>query len=240
MEKFEKEKRLGFLAPPQPYFGDYFGDLGSSWGKNYVKVEKIVKKLQLQSPISMEKPPFCAPDNFWIRGNILECFKGLSADEYEYLPYLWCYFAQHMGYYSGIVESADYASMNEVNMQYYLKQIVGQAKSEYGDFKNINELRAKMTLGALKLYCEKYPRILMYGAGYYAKKYLGFLSRVEACIVSDNQRKMDSFEGIPVMYLSEVRNLAEYGIVLCLNKANQREVIPFLEQYGVTNYFCIS
>lgn len=239
IEKFAQEKRLGFLAPPIPNFADYFGELSYGWNNKYKEIKVIVERLQLHCPISEEKPPFRITDNFWIRGSILRCLEKIKPKEEVYLPYLWSYFAQHMGYYSGIVESTDYASMNEVNMQYYLKQIIGQVKSEYGDFKSFDELKVKVAIGALKLYCEKYSKILVYGTGYYAKRYLNFLPKPEACIVSDDQKKLDFFEGISVMYLSEIQNLAEYGIVLCLSKENQKEVIPLLEQYGVIDYFCI-
>ena len=100
-------------------------------------------------------------------------------------------------------------------------------------------MEEKIALGALKQYCEKYPRILMYGTGDYAKKYFSYLSNVKACIVSEGQKKEGFFEELPILYLSEVENPEEYGMVLCLNKKNQRQVIPYLKQYGINNYFCI-
>ena len=237
--KFEKEERLGFLAPAQPDFADYFGDLGYGWNEKYKVIVGIVNRLQLHCPISEEKPPFRITDNFWIRGNILQCLEKLKPDEYSYLPYLWSYFAQHKGYYSGIVESIDYASMHEVNMQYYLRQITGQVKRQYGDFRNFGELQEFILIGALNIFCAKYSKILIYGTGYYAKKYIKLLKNVEGCIVSDGQDRISYFEGIPVMYLSEVKTLKECGIVLCLNRENQKVVIPFLERCGVKDYFCI-
>lgn len=144
-----------------------------------------------------------------------------------------------MGYYSGIVESMDYASINEVNMQYYLKQIVTQCKHKYGDFSYFNELEEKIMLGALKIFCGNNSRVLLYGVGFYAQKYRDFITNIEACVVSDNQEKDDYFDGIPVKFLSEIENLNNYGIVLCLSEENQRQVIPLLKQRGVKNYFCI-
>lgn len=240
IEKFEKEKRLGFLAPPQSVFADYFGNLGAGWNGKYKVIAEIVKRLQLCCPMSEEKPPFRITDNFWVRGNILKCLENLRKDEYTYLPYLWSYFAQHMGYYSGIVESTDYASMYEVNMMYYLDQLIGQVKKQYRDFNNFDELKEIILIGALNVFCTKHLRVLIYGAGFYAKKYIKFLMNVEACIISDGQDKIDYFEGVPVMYLSEVKAWDECGIVLCLNRENQKMVIPLLERVGVKEYFCIT
>lgn len=239
LEKFEEEEKLGFLAPPKPNFWRYFADIDGEWDEMYKITKTIATKLKLNCQISEKKPPFRVTNSFWIRGNILECLKNIKENEQLYLPYLWSYFAQHKGYYSGIVESVDYASMNEVNMQHYLNQIVAQVKMEYGKIRNFIEMKEKILLGALKLFCENYSRILIYGAGYYARKYLNILSNVEACIISDGQKGNDYLEGVPVIYLSEVKNLSECGVVLCLNQINQKQVIPILKQYGVNDYFCI-
>lgn len=239
-EKFEQEEKLGFLAPPQPNFGDHFEELGLGWNEKYEEVKEIAGRLGLRCPVYEDYPPFRITDSFWIRGNILKCLNEIREEEEPYLPYLWICLAQHMGYYSGIVESTDYASMNEVNMQYYLKRLIGQVKSEYGNFKSFDEMGTKLSSGILKAFCEEHSRILIYGAGYYAQKYKSLLPEAEACIVSDGHKTADSFEGIPIRYLSEIRSPQECGVVICLNRKNQKQVIPFLEQYGIKNYFCIS
>lgn len=239
LEIFEKEARLGFLAPPQPYFADYFGTLADGWEGNYEEVEEITKKLKLNCPISIDKPPFRVTNNFWIRGNILKQVKKLEIKDYKYLAYLWGFLAQDLGYYSGIIESSQYASLNEVNILYYLNKMINQVKKEYGAFSRFHEMEEKISLGALGVFCSKYTRLFIYGAGYYAKKYIKLIPNVEACIVSDDQKREESIEGIPILYLSEVPRLNECGIVLCLNKKNQEQVLPVLRKYGIRNYFCI-
>lgn len=239
LEKFEKESRLGFLAPPSPNFADYFGELGSGWKGNYEIVKGIAERLHLHCPISEEKAPFRVTEDFWIRGNILKQFMELETNERQYVPYLWSYFAQDMGYYSGIVESTEYASMNEVNLNYYLDRIASQIKYGYGNFDSFSEMEEKLLSGALTKFCEKHSRILIYGTGYYAKKCKDFLKNVEACVVSDGQNKADCFEGFPVMYLSEVLDLNKCGIVLCLNKKNQEQALAELKKYGACDWYCI-
>lgn len=239
LEKFENEDRLGLLAPPQPNFAGYFGNLGKGWNGQYETVKKIAEKLRLHSPISEEKPPFRVTDNFWIRGDILKLLKKLDIQDCFYIQYLWSYLAQDMGYYSGIVESMEYVSINEVNMRYYLDRIVCGIRDEYGDFNSFQEMEEKMLIKAFRSFCEKHSQVLLYGTGYYAKKYKAFLSNVVACVVSDGQRKEDLFEGLPVRYVSEIQDINKYGIVLCLNKKNQEQVLPVLKEYGVQDWFCI-
>lgn len=239
LEKFEEEGRLGFLAPPQPNFAEFFGDLGYGWEGNYEIVERITNELHLKCPISRDLPPFRVTNDFWIRGSILKQLDKLKKEDYRYTPYLWSYFAQDMGYYSGIAESMDYASMNQVNLSYYLKEIISLVRNGYGEVRDFRGLKEKILSGTLKDFCSKYSRILIYGAGYYAKKYMDMLLNVEACVVSDGQRKTEYFEGLPVMYLSEVKGLDQCGIVVCLNRKNQEQVLPIIRKYGVQTYFCI-
>lgn len=239
LEKFEEEDRLGFLAPPQSNFADYFGMLGNGWDGTYEKVNEITEKLELKCPLSIDKPPFRVTDNFWIRGNILKQIEKLETKDYKYIPYLWSYLAQGMGYYSGIVESTTFASMNEVNILYYINKVANQIKLEYGSFNNFYEMEEKIFLGALNIFCGKFSRILVYGTGYYARKYKKYIPNIEMYVVSDGQKKEKFFEGIPVVYLSEVRRINECGIVLCLNKKNQNQVLPILREHGIKNYFCV-
>lgn len=239
LEQFTKEPFLGFLAPPQPNFANFFGEYGKEWDGKYEKVCEIVKKQKLNCQISEFKPPFRVTNDFWIRGSIIKRLWKAEQEESLYLPYLWTYLSQDAGYYSGIVESTDYASINEVNMQYYLQIITSQIRKQCGNFNNYFELERVILSCALERFCRKYSEILIYGIGEMAMNYKSLLPNVYAYIVSDGQKKPEYFEGRPVKYLSEVRGLSDYGIILCLNKKNQMQVISLLEKYGMTNYFCI-
>lgn len=68
-----------------------------------------------------------------------------------------------MRYYSGIAESI------KVNILYYIMRIINRVKLEYGNFDRFYEMEEKISLGALSVFCGKHSRILIYGAGYYAK-----------------------------------------------------------------------
>lgn len=239
INQFEKESRLGFLTSPQPNFSIYFGEYGNEWNGKFKIVNEIIKELGINCQISEYRRPFRITDNFWIRGNILKKLKNIKGNQYLYLPYLWSYIVQDAGYYVGIAETAEYASMNEVNLQYYLYQIASSIKQKYGNFENFTEMEEKVHLGTLRKFCEKYPKIFVYGIGEMAEKYKSLLQDAEAYVVSDGQEKPKKNEGKPVKYLSEITVSNDHGIILCLNEGNQRQVIPLLEKKGIKNYFCI-
>lgn len=239
LEQFSKEKRLGFLTSPQPNFGNCFGNYGRKWNESFREVFLIIERLKLNCQLSEDIPPFCVVNNFWIRGKILKKLKYIEMKDYIYLPYLWIYLAQDAGYYSGIVESPEYASMNEVNLEYYLRETVSDIWKYWGRFDSFFEFREKLHLLAAQNYCKSYSKVLIYGAGKMALDYGDFFSNIEAYIVSDGQYKMEELNGKTVKYFSEICTFEDYGIVLCVNKENQKQIIPKLEEKGIKHYFCI-
>ena len=236
---FNAEPRLGFLAPPQPNFWKFFGEYGREWDGKFETVRSITEELGLNCQISQWKAPFRITRDFWVRGRILRGLKQLKRAYGPYLPYLWIYLAQDAGYYSGIVESAEYASMNEINQQFYLNKLALQVRQQCGDFADFTEMKESIRTRVLEAFCGKYKRILAYGAGEEARIRRKQLPRIESYIVSDGQKKPGEIDGIQVKYLSEVNLNDDCGIVLCLNRLNQLQVIPLLEARGFFHYFCI-
>lgn len=238
IELFEREEYLGLLAPPPVFFSNHFGELGRGWNGAYDRVADLMQKMGLDCEISYDKSPFILPDNLWIRGEILQRLYLLRPDM-DYLSYMLIYIAQDSGYYSGIVESSDYAGMNEVNMQEILKCIIRDAKRHFGDFKDFSDFQRIMFQNILDDFCRAYKDIYIYGAGYLAKQYQKMIPMAKAFIVSDGQDKNESLNGLRILYLSEIDFSEDIGIVICLNERNQHQVIPVLEKRGLRHYICI-
>lgn len=236
---FESEEYLGFLAPPKANFAHYFGRFGKGWDGRYEEINTSVKRLNLQCQISYDKPPFTASENFWIRGSILRNLLTRQPVKYEELAYMWIYIVQDAGYYSGVVESTDYAGLDEANLSFYLETITADVRKYFGSFDTFLDFRKVMIHSAVEDFCRKYRHIYIYGAGYLARQYQDLILGAEGFVVSDGQDKPDTLMGSNVLYLSEIRADDDTGIVVCLNPANQMQVIPILERKGLTNYFCI-
>lgn len=236
---FRTTPYLGILTSPQPNFGKYLGGLGKGWDGKFEEIYEIVKEKKVNCQISEDKPPFRKFENLWIRGSILEKLENWNSRELQYLPYIWSYIAQDAGYYSGVAESPEYAAINEVNMQYYLEQIVELIRHNYGNFDDIVDLKKKISQARLHEFSQVHNQILVYGTGVLARKYKELLPKPEAYIVSDGQLKLNELDGIPVKYLSEVESIENYGIILCLNKKNQVEVVERLKRYGAKDILCI-
>lgn len=239
IDYFFQEPRLGLLMPPQPNFGDYFGEYGKGWNGKWDSVSKLVKRLRIHCQISRQSAPFRVTDNLWIRGCILKRIAGFNEMEIELLPYLWGYLAQDAGYYSGIVESLEYTSMNEVNLQHYLQETASQIRRYGNNFRNFREMKENMLVHALQEFCRQYEKIFVYGAGDMARRYSAFIPNIETYVVSDGMEKEEELYGIPIRFLSHIQVSDCCGMVLCLDDKNQAEVMPLLEKQGIKKYFCI-
>lgn len=238
VECFENNRWLGFLAPPQPNFSVFFGELGKGWNGRYQEVERAAANLNLNCQLSEFKAPFRVTNDFWIRGGILRQLGAAAKSDASCLPYLWSYLAQSSLYYSGIVETPEYAAINEVNLQYYLEQISSQIRRWNGGFHTFLEMQKKMQRSELERFCRNYSHIYVYGTGHMARCYQDMLPEIDGYVVSDGQVKISGLNGKPVKYLSEIELSEDCGIVLCLYKANQSQVVSLLKARGFENYFC--
>ena len=239
IEKFEKNPRLGFLTTPQTNPGECLGELGTGWNGTFERVRGIADRMGLHCNLSALKPPYRVAEDFWIRGRILKKLERMEPEDIPLLPYLWSYLAQDAECYSGIVECAEYAAMNGINLQYYLEQICGQIRTQYKEFQSFSKLQSLIGYGALQDYCRKYARVYAYGTGVISEYFQDVLPEIEAYIVSDGQPKQDAFHGVPVKYLSEIELSSDCGVVLCLTKGTQEQVIKLLEARNYTHYFCV-
>ena len=95
----------------------------------------------------------------------MEQIFSISEKDVQYLPYIWCYIAQEAGYYSGIVESSQFASQNEVNLLYYLREICRQVRKSGGEFQNFLELRQVIFRHALESYLKTHDLLYIMEPG---------------------------------------------------------------------------
>ncbi len=239
LNQFELETRLGFLAPPSPDFGEYFGELGKGWRELYDQCYKIILDKKIQCVVSQDKAPTVISENFWVRGDVLRDINRFIDIDFGIIKYLWMLLAQEKGFYSGIVESTEYASMSEVNKQYYLNEICNQVREHCGRFDNFLELKKLIFKADLNNFCMRYTKRYIYGTGYMAEQYKDMVSHIDGFIVSDGQPNERSKEGIPILYLSEIVVENDIGVIVCVSEKLQGQIIAQLRRKGINNYICI-
>lgn len=171
--------------------------------------------------------------SFWIRGSLLNEYNE------KFTINDWIKKVQYLGFYSEIVESVEFARMNEQNQQYYLEKLIEQIKGQYKNFFNFEDMKQIIFSGAVKEFCSKYKEIFIYGIGYMARNYKSIIPKIDGYVISDNQENPMKIEGIPVFYLSELKAEDDIGIIICVSEKYQKEIIELLKKKGHKNFICI-
>lgn len=238
---------LGMLMHPAPIFSTWIGQINFEWKNRYKEVKQYLEELGVCAVIDPQIPPVNVTDNFWVRADVIHSFaeKWRQASCRDVIPekiysYLWGYIVQDYGQLTGIVESTFYASMNEVNYHYYLRTFLSWFTDRYGSRQYLYEFKELFYVQLSAEQCrDRYETWYVYGTGEIAERCFGWIRDAAAFIVSDGLPKKETFHGKPVIYLSELKLVHEFGVVLCLSKANQDNVIRILEEKGIHNYYAI-
>lgn len=255
IKAFEEEPRLGLLAPPAPYVSKLFmvGFLG--WCDSYNQTEKLSERLHLQCRLNRSEPPFVLGTTFWCRTKALRPLfeAGLTYEDFEPEPMptdntishaierILPYAAQSEGYYSGIMMTAEYASLYACNYRYMMDTIVDKVVLDdrfsgqpilYSDIED-RGLR-------IKPFIDRFSRIYIYGAGMYGRQCLDTIKeydfqKIGAFLVSDGRKTERGIEGVPIMELGQICPREDEGIIVALNYLDMLNVFSELRKRNFQN-----
>lgn len=134
IEAFEREPRLGILAPPLPYLSTYLKTSFKGWESYYEETLQLAQKLKLRCQINHDRPPYILDSSLWCRVSALEplfvCedseidIKQVVKDKSNVIKKIFPYVAQSQGYYSGLMMTPEYASLYISNYQYMVNVIL--------------------------------------------------------------------------------------------------------------------
>lgn len=138
LSAFEEEPFLGLLYAPDPNHADFATHIGLEWGENFDATKNLAEELNLHVPMDETHPPM-APfgSSFWFRTKAMKPLfaKNWTHDDFPREPLdlkdgsilhaierIYPYVAQEAGYYSAMVDTADYAALDLGNLSYYAQQ----------------------------------------------------------------------------------------------------------------------
>lgn len=138
LQTFSETEQLGMLYTPDPCHADFATHIGLEWGANFERTKSLAKELNLRVPIDEKHPPM-APfgSSFWFRTAAMKplfakawCYEDFPEEPFQMtdgsilhaIERIYPYVVQHAGYYSGLLMTADYASVEIGNLTYYTRQ----------------------------------------------------------------------------------------------------------------------
>ena len=231
---FKQNKKIGVLTIPELIHADFLGKAWKEWRQICQKISYILDSKKIHSIFSMDKMPIVKSDNLWARRELLEQAIEYNDNKIKNVGYLLSYVAQSKGMLSGVCETAEYAGMNQINQQGYLNALVKQMYRQGNNVDSFLDMQKSITRDKIDNFVKKYKKIFIYGTGKKAREYEDLLSIDYGYVISDGMTKSNKGE----LYLSQIVPDNDVGIIVCLNEANQRKVIPLLEKRNI-NYMCI-
>ena len=249
---FEKEPRLGLLAPPIPYTSKFFmvGFLG--WTSCFEKTKELAEYLKLNCVINEEYQPFILGMTFWCRTKAMEpLFEAkFSYEDFEPEPMaidntinhaierILPYVAQSQGYYSGIMMTPEYASLYLTNYQYMLEQVIEKTLDDKG--RKIEYIDIEDKKDKVNNFIKRNEQVYIYGAGKCGKACLSTIekslhNRILGFLVSDGKKTESICCGLPIYELKDIFPSQESGIIVALSYYNMQEVLPVLENRKFNN-----
>ena len=236
----DSEKKLGLLSPPKPLHADYTYINVDEWGDNEDVAKEFVERMHLGINIERENPPFCLSTSFWCKKDALKALweADLSIEDFPPEPCkndgtinhvierILGFVAQKAGYYSGIVETTEYASLDLQNKECVLRT------------PKLNLYAKNLMLAHFIGQCTK---IYVYGAGIEARKVKNILMMIgrnpEGYIISDEYFDKCDSKLSPLIKFSDVLCEENVGIIVGMNSSNTEEVKPIIKKRGFNNVF---
>lgn len=259
IQLFKENDCLGILAPPEICHSTYFSILGKEWTNNFENVKRLADKLGLSVKIEREYAPYILSTAFWCRTKALRKLMkfGWKYEDFPDEPLnmdgtinhalerIIMYVAQDAGYYSGIVQTNEFAGLYMMNLKVMLDDSLSVCHQKVL-FSKHSEIFEDHGNKMLK-FCKGATYLLIYGTGGNSCRVVDFLTsnKIEffGYLVSDGYKENDYFCGKNVYELSDIvkmiRNLDSVKILISVNKKLQKEIIPLLEKKNIFNFYCI-
>ncbi len=214
---FEREKRLGLLTPPEPYFSAFFT---RSFGAK--SSDEI----------------FTSNHTFWLRTAAIkdflsDPFKGDRPFLGTVLPEV----VRKAGFYSGILMEEHWVPVFTTNYYYMLERLT---KNVVNDISCTGE-GAEFFYANPEIFhfCHKYKKIYIYGAGMFGHHCLNYLSQNEiefkGFVVSDGQKEKN-YDAWPIYELSEIELGPDEGIIVGVGKEHVRVIENELKRRKISRF----
>lgn len=236
---FDDNIFLGILCPPMPYYGDFLKEKSNQWYYEYEEIESLIREIGIFCNISQESESPLTDFSFWCRAEVLSIFKRLEGFWTKYfiknsladeiVPRIIPYIAQHLGYYTAIIESCDFAGMHLEAINHLL---------EVHYLRNARDEKVKRILE----FCRQHDDLYIYGAGKIGKRAEDFLNShaiaFQGFVVSDDQWEYNRCKVLshPIYPLKKIKQKEKKGILLALNARNAAEALEELTKAEITDY----
>lgn len=254
INKFEENKNLGMLCPPEP-FGEHMNTWFTNlWGDNFEITVRLADTLDLNCNIDENKQPITISTVFWAR---TEALKKLLERKWNYKDFpeeplakdgtlnhaierILGYVSQDAGFKAGTIMTSSYAA-NMILYQQDILKLLGKYMSEQENVYSVYQMRNfQKQKEKIKEFIEKNEEVYLYGTGTYGIRLLNSIKRwgyePKGFLVSNGHKKNERIENVKVYEIKDFLNNKNIGIILAVNYDLQKEISSMLDVNGFINY----
>lgn len=256
LDKFQKNSKLGILAPPDP-IGDNFSTwYGFGWYDSFEITKRLVEEMKLKTDLKIEKPPIAVGTVLWFRFSALEKLfdYGWKYEDFDdcqlrkpnYISYgierIFPYVAQDAGFDTGEIMTLEYAQKQNDYIHFSVVELFTRIKL-FLPFHKVKDVECyDKNMQRLLEFVKGNTNIFLYGAGDWGKFCLLILRQLNiepnGFIVSGikNQKFVDA---LPVynLYELEQANLQNSKIIVTVyDRQRQKQIEDLLVDLKIENY----
>lgn len=248
---FEGNSKIGILTPPL-YLGEFVtSEYINQWGLDYPYIVELFERTDVKTIPSYNSFIKSFGTVFWARTDAIKKllnykWKYEDFDE-EPLPddgtlshaieRSICFYAEDAGYESHTVMTKQYADIHIQRLQDVLFCSLNAISMNLGckyvsEIKNYGEYKQE-----IKIFCSKYKKIYIYGAGAYGKACLSILRIINVCpeafIVSSDKNDERQIESVRIIGIQDCDLNDDVGIIVASSNLYRSEMLDALREKEV-------
>lgn len=254
LDLFEKNEKLGVLAPPDPIGDNFYISLGYGWYGSFEITATIADKLKLNVDLDVNRPPITLGTALWFRYDALR--KLFDADwkysdfddnqlgNTNYLSYglerIFAYVAQDAGYDTATVMTLPYAEKH-INYQQYTTSLIFSEAKHFFPIPTLDGIECyKRNSAKMIEFARKNQTFYLYGVGEMGRFCYNLLAKdnlLPAGFIISNINAGASLGKLPVYSIDELEGKQNIAIIITVaHSRDQQDIIRTLRDRNFNNY----
>lgn len=248
IEEFKKDRRLGMLSVPEPFWGELLHSTENGWSYFFHETAALAERLGLTCRPQKNYPPIAIGTAFWARTDalctILDApfsineFPENSVDSFSYaVERIFPYVAQSRGYYTGIVETKKFSVFKLVYLQNLVMRTAGLLRRRFSIYTEADLDNCQIPYDKIEAFIDSFSQVYLYGTGKKAvhliQLYPDVVHLVDGFVETEPDHSEALFYGKKILSAKSVIQEGTGFIIVMAEKA-AREVADYLLGNGVT------
>ncbi len=254
LELFEKDEKLGVIAPPDPIGDNFYTSLGYGWHGSFEITSKIADKLNLNADLTAVRPPITIGTALWFRYDALRKlfdadwqysdFDDSQLKDTNYLSYglerIFAYVAQDAGYDTATVMTVPYAQKHVNYQQYTISMIFSEAR-HFFPIPTLAGIECyKRNSVKMLEFARRNKKFFLYGIGDMGRFCYNLLARenlLPAGFIVSTMSVESFFGKLPIYSIDELEENKNIAIIITVaHSKDKQEIIRRLIDRKFNNY----